>query len=134
MANIILNIFCSFELVLAHFLFFQKQIDFFSANSLVILLQSFFFYGVLFSIGRKTVISFAVLANILIVLLLVYHRVYQDPITLKTITLQYSEGLSYLARAEDVFLTPAGIGAVLYLALIVLFVILFYKFQIHKVF
>lgn len=127
MANIILNIFCSFELVLAHFLFFQKQIDFFSANSLVILLQSFFFYGILFSIGRKTVISFAILANILIVLLLVYHRVYQDPITLKTISLQYNEGLSYLARAADIFLTPAVIGAVLYLALIILFVILFYK-------
>lgn len=127
MGNIALNIFCSFELVLAHFLFFQKQIDFFSANSLIIFLQSFFFYGVLFSVGRKTVISFAVLANILIVLLLVYHRVYQDPIPLKMISLQYNEGLLYLKRAAEVFLSPAVIGAVLYLALIIFFIITFYK-------
>lgn len=127
MANIVLNIFCSLELVLAHFLFFQKSMDFWSANSLIIFLQSFFFYGILFSIGRKTVVSFAVLANILIVLLLVYHRVYQTPITLTTIALQHAEGLSYLRRAAGVFLSPFILGAAAYLILIVWAVIFCYR-------
>ena len=127
MGNIVLNIFCSVELVLAHFLFFQKSIGFWSINSLIVFLQAFFFYGILFSVGRKTVISFAVLTNIIIVLLLVYHRVYQDPITLTTIVLQHNEGISYLRRAADVFLSPYILGAGFYLFVISGTVFFFYR-------
>lgn len=127
MANVFLNLFCSFEFVLAHFLFFQKSMDFLSVNSLIILLQAFFLYGIFFSIGRKTVISFAVLANIIIVLLLVYHRVYQDPITFTTVVLQHNEGISYLRRAAGVFLSPYVLGAIAYLFIISGAVVLFYR-------
>lgn len=125
--NTALNIFCSLELVLAHYLFFQKTVDLLSINSLMIFLQAFYFYGILFSIGRKTIISFAAAANILIILLLVYHRVYSEPITLTTISLQYNEGLSYLRRAGSVFLSPYILGAIVYFGVIVWGVLRYYR-------
>lgn len=127
MINLLLSIFCSFELVLAHFVFFQKSIDFLSINSLVIFVQAFFLYGLLFTFGKKTVISFAILANILIILLLVYHRVYVTPIMLATISAQYAEGTAYLGRALPVFLSWYTLSAVFYLLLIIVFVVKFYQ-------
>lgn len=127
MINVFLNIFCSFELVLAHIAFFQKSVDFFSINSLIIFIQAFLFYGLLFTVGKKTVISFAVLANFLIMLLLVYHRVYVTPIMLSTIAAQYAEGMAYLGRALPVFTSWYSFAALAYLAAIVWAVMKFYQ-------
>lgn len=127
MINLLLNIFCSLELVLAHVVFFQKSVDFISINSLIIFIQAFFLYGLLLTFGKKTVLTFAVLANILIMLLLVYHRVYVTPIMLATISAQYAEGITYLERALPVFLSWQSFGALVYLLAIIFLVSKFFK-------
>lgn len=127
MINIFINIFCSFELVLAHVVFFQRSVDLLSINSAIIFIQAFFLYGLLFTFGKKAVISFAVFANILILLLLVYHRFYATPIMLSTISSQYGEGMTYLSRALSVFLSWYSLGFVVYLTAIIIITIKYYR-------
>ncbi len=101
--NIFLILISAFELVLAHSMFFSDKVSVLSLNGAVVFIQAFLFYGLITSLGKKTTLIIHFLVNILLILLLVYHRVFDEPIYLGVVKQQYKEGLAYLWRSFSVF-------------------------------
>ena len=130
--NIFLILIGAFELVLAHSLFFAEKAPILSLNGAVIFIQAFLFYGLILSSGKKATLVLHFLINFLLVLLLIYHRVYSEPISLGIIHQQYQEGIEYLKRSLSVLWNKNILIIALYFVLSELLIWRFYQSGFSK--
>ncbi len=88
----------SLEPLLMHLQLFP-HIDFGSAYAFVVYFQALLFFGFLLTLRRRWGITFFVAEALVFWLLLLYHRHFEDPLTLTIATTQLYEGLTFAGKS-----------------------------------
>lgn len=124
--NIVFLLLISLESVLVHYLIFT-QTDFLSLSTFLIWLESFLFFGFIFTFRPWVWGVTLTVESLFFLLLLAYHHYYVEPITFGAVIDQAREGLIFAAKSPSSFLKMTNFEILLIFALKLFYALRYYQ-------
>ena len=121
---LVLLLICSTEFVFVHDILFHTEDSLVNITGFIVFIQAFLCLGIFAFLNKYIFMSINILNNLIFLFLVIYHRIFDQAVTLKVIGNQFQEGIEYFIKSLNVLSEKNSVFIISY---VIISSILIYK-------